>query len=246
MSNTDCCAICQDAFEADGGFLTLSCKHVFHIRCATSWFAKQNKGTCPLCRKEMGEKEDIERHAFEEEEEEREWEPSSPIYFSREELDTLLRSLGGFGVLDDMHDIFHPPGPQSLLIHGDEHVTCLYMSEFRETAAENGARRISTNEWESLVEQQIAKEEDAIVGRRANELLASTITNKILSFSWHLLTNGTLVPTVFNPEEYTGISISDAYRLPHRVPITRGEAIRISLDCSIKIQRAWRSKRCHN
>ena len=123
------CAICYDAIEAADGFLMLSCKHVFHILCGTSWFAKQDKGTCPLCRKEMSEKDDLARISAddaEEDEDEEEDEDdddddetyeaededdSSAIFFSRNDLNTLLISLGGAGITVGMNSMFHPPSP---------------------------------------------------------------------------------------------------------------------------------------
>lgn len=53
------CPICYEHVTEDTGSVNLSCKHTFHLRCITDWFAKQSQGSCPCCRKDMGEKEDI-------------------------------------------------------------------------------------------------------------------------------------------------------------------------------------------
>jgi hypothetical protein len=53
------CPICYEAVTEDTGSVNLSCKHTFHLRCITDWFAKQSQGSCPCCRKDMGVKEDI-------------------------------------------------------------------------------------------------------------------------------------------------------------------------------------------
>ena len=53
------CSICYDEITKATGEVKLSCSHVFHFSCISSWFFKQDKGTCPCCRKEMGEKEDF-------------------------------------------------------------------------------------------------------------------------------------------------------------------------------------------
>lgn len=49
----ECCAICQD--ELGAARVTTSCNHAYHLRCLSEWYAKQGKGSCPLCRKEAAE-----------------------------------------------------------------------------------------------------------------------------------------------------------------------------------------------
>jgi hypothetical protein len=276
------CAICYDSIEAADGFLTLSCKHVFHILCGTSWFAKQDKGTCPLCRKEMGEKDDLARISVEDEDDEDEDEEdddedddetyeaedeedySAVMMFSRNDLNTLLISLGGAGMTASMSSIFHASLTPSL--HGEEHVTWLDLSQFRDICIGNGARHVATVEWQSIVEEQVAKREAMSAQQRAAEILASgpsapapaptptsapvasptpapvaspTLSN-LRAFSWHLLNDGNLVHKILNPEEYSGISIADAHRLPHRIAISRTEALWTAHECTTTIQAAWR------
>jgi hypothetical protein len=254
MSCTDC-AICYDAFEPSDGFVTLSCKHVFHILCATSWFAKQDKGTCPLCRKEMSEKDDLARMSVEDEDEEdedddEEEEEENPpsIYFSRDYLNTLLISLGGTGMTPGMSSIFQPSNEFSTLFYGDEDYAELFLSEFRDICIGNGARSVATDEWYSLFDEQVAKAQALAAQRRAAEILASGPApaqpsqqpSNPRAFSWHLLKDGNLVHKILNPEEYSGISIADAHRLPHRVAISRTEALWTAHDCTTTIQAAWR------
>ena len=57
----DCCAICQD--ELGTARITTSCNHAYHLRCLSEWYAKQEKGSCPLCRKEAAEIDDVARPA---------------------------------------------------------------------------------------------------------------------------------------------------------------------------------------
>ena len=257
MPCTDC-AICHDAFEAADGFITLSCKHVFHILCATSWFATQEKGTCPLCRKEMSEKDDLARMAVEEDEEEEEEdededeeedEDAPPsIYFSREYLSSLLNSLGGAGMTPGMSAMFHPSNEFSALFYGDEDYAELFLGEFRDICIGNGARSVATDEWYSLFDEQMAKAQALQAQREAAEILASGPAPSspsqqpanLRSFSWHLLKDGNLVHKILNPEEYSGVSIADAHRLPHRVAISRTEALWTAHDCTTTIQAGWR------
>ena len=42
------CVICQDCVDDDS--LVLPCKHEFHMPCVETWFRKEQKACCPLCR----------------------------------------------------------------------------------------------------------------------------------------------------------------------------------------------------
>lgn len=53
------CAICYEDINENTGSTILSCKHIFHLRCITEWFIQQAHSSCPCCRKEMGEKENL-------------------------------------------------------------------------------------------------------------------------------------------------------------------------------------------
>lgn len=55
------CAICYDAITAATGKVELSCSHVYHFSCLTSWFSSQSgnsiQQSCPCCRHESNEHE---------------------------------------------------------------------------------------------------------------------------------------------------------------------------------------------
>ena len=52
------CAICHDDVTAETGRSVMSCGHVFHIRCLTTWLQKPDgAANCPCCRKEPTELE---------------------------------------------------------------------------------------------------------------------------------------------------------------------------------------------
>lgn len=53
------CPICYEDVTSSTGSVNLSCSHTFHLSCITKWFSKQDHGSCPCCRKEVGEKEDL-------------------------------------------------------------------------------------------------------------------------------------------------------------------------------------------
>lgn len=47
-SMLDECCVCLEAFEVDDALNKLSCGHLFHVRCITSWLTGHN--FCPLCK----------------------------------------------------------------------------------------------------------------------------------------------------------------------------------------------------
>ena len=47
------CTICCDRFKQKQNVATLPCAHMFHVDCASPWFA--TKPTCPLCRHDCRE-----------------------------------------------------------------------------------------------------------------------------------------------------------------------------------------------
>ena len=57
------CPICFEAITAQTGQVNLSCQHSFHYTCLTNWFYKQSDNklpeTCPCCRHEANEHEEL-------------------------------------------------------------------------------------------------------------------------------------------------------------------------------------------
>lgn len=47
MKQSEGCVICLEPLE-DDEIKTLSCMHVYHVKCIQLW--KEKKGTCPVCR----------------------------------------------------------------------------------------------------------------------------------------------------------------------------------------------------
>ena len=96
------CSICLDPVDAKiSGRVETSCGHVFHFKCLTSWFSKQNESTCPLCRQKPKELEDL-THKDASAQPPARGAPSvhgdGAIYISRLLIDNVIRSRGGFGV----------------------------------------------------------------------------------------------------------------------------------------------------
>ena len=54
------CAICFGEITETTGRTQLSCKHEFHLKCVVTWLQREEgAGTCPCCRAEPGEMEQI-------------------------------------------------------------------------------------------------------------------------------------------------------------------------------------------
>ena len=97
------CPICYEAITEETGVVTTSCKHSYHFTCISGWCIKQEKGSCPCCRKEMNEKEDFpavpyaeDADADAESEAEEEEESEYPeVEFTRAQLQAFIASHGG-------------------------------------------------------------------------------------------------------------------------------------------------------
>ena len=94
------CPICYEAITEETGVVTTSCKHSYHFTCISGWFIKQEKGSCPCCRKEMNEKEDFpavpaDADAEAESESESEESVCYEVEFTRRQLQEFIASHGG-------------------------------------------------------------------------------------------------------------------------------------------------------
>jgi len=90
------CPICFDAITAATGLVTTSCGHSFHLSCIAVWYSKED-ASCPCCRRTPTSTETITpsdddytiKNVDEEDEE---------VEFTHEQLATLLRVQGGYGI----------------------------------------------------------------------------------------------------------------------------------------------------
>ncbi len=103
---TESCSICFGDVTAETGRVVTACSHLFHFRCLATWFISQDgASSCPCCRREVSELEDVPSAAagdaeaddddsdYEEDEEE-------SIFFIFSELDACLRAHGGTGATE--------------------------------------------------------------------------------------------------------------------------------------------------
>jgi hypothetical protein len=57
---TSDCAICFEELTATTGHSVLGCGHTFHLRCVVAWFQEQEcASSCPCCRREVGELDNV-------------------------------------------------------------------------------------------------------------------------------------------------------------------------------------------
>ena len=151
-----------------------------------------------MCRKEMSEIEDLapigeeDEEESEDEEDEEEDEEEQIMLFMREELDQLLRSLGGVGVTATMDFFQGFPEEQHL-----EPVATLTRIDIDLICAGNGASMISDEEWDRryLIQREKLDEDE-----EEEEVQAP------LSITWLLQDDGRWVRQILNPEQDTGVS----------------------------------------
>ena len=70
-----CCAICHEDIHDDTGSTKLSCSHLYHLGCIVKWLTINP--TCPCCRKNLSEYENVKQTHIHQEE----------IQFTTEEIE---------------------------------------------------------------------------------------------------------------------------------------------------------------
>ena len=186
---------------------------------------KQEKGTCPCCRKEMTSKEDFpqategeeddedEDHDDDEDEDEDEDEDDEEdVEFSRQSLDEFLRANGGSGLTNAMAEV----------ICGD---TAIFTeSELNFLCIGNGARNLTNDVWNELLIRDDLVEPTQLVDGHGDESNEGQISIRI-----HLTSDDQWVRTVSTSIDTVSTSIDT---------VSTAEAtVNISAE---KIQAAWR------
>jgi hypothetical protein len=150
------CPICFESITAATGVVTTSCGHSYHFACISGWFMKQENGSCPCCRKEMGATEDFPQGSEDDEDESDDEDDSDDededdysddeddeeeVEFERAELDVFLRKRGGVGLTNAIAAEVCP-------------VLCgLTRMELHFLCIGNGARPITDDDWTMLFEK---------------------------------------------------------------------------------------------
>ena len=141
------CPICYDEINAQTGVVTTSCGHSYHFSCISHWYAKQEVGSCPCCRKVVGEKEKMPEPQCEDEEDSDDEEEFEEVEFTRAQLDAFLRERGG-GLTD------------ALALGVCEIVCGLTFAELNMLMICNCGRAITENEWIELLRAQDEDNDD--------------------------------------------------------------------------------------
>jgi hypothetical protein len=161
------CPICYEAITEETGVVTTSCKHSYHFTCISGWFIKQEKGSCPCCRKEMNEKEDFpavpaDADADEEAESESESEESVcyEVEFTRTQLQAFIASHGGH-LTEQMSDAI-----------------CAVVGVFTQTELNsllvgNTGQTLSEDEWNRLMERDDSHDDQQEEGQEQGQLRIS-------------------------------------------------------------------------
>ena len=139
------CAICLDTVDAKTtGRVETTCGHVFHFKCLSSWFSKQDESSCAMCRKKPTEFEDFAQEEDEEEEDDEQEDAVELLGLSRVNMEYVLRTYGGIGVtyevaVDVDYDLFGG---------GEAPISRRLLEKFLQ---EQGAQRLSDSQWWQLV-----------------------------------------------------------------------------------------------
>lgn len=143
------CPICFEVINAQTGIVTTSCNHSFHFACITGWYMKQEKGTCPCCRKEMGPTEDFPNPGEQGEDSDEDSEYcEEELEFNRADLDAFLRARGGSGLTDAM------------AVAICQEVAAFTCNELNALLVGNGGRILTEEAWNEMISEQEDEDED--------------------------------------------------------------------------------------
>ena len=170
---------------------------------------KQEKGTCPCCRKEMTSKEDFPQATEaeeddedddddddEDEDEDEDEDDEEDVEFSRQSLDEFLRANGGSGLTNAMAEV----------ICGD---TAIFTeSELNFLCIGNGARNLTNDVWNELLIRDDLVEPTQLVDGHGDESNEGQISIRIhlTSDDQWVRTVSTSIDTVSTAEATVNIS----------------------------------------
>jgi hypothetical protein len=149
--------------ELASSFAVLKCSHRFHIACLVNWFATQSAEelpqNCPCCRTEAGVTERLPEQAEgegegDEDEDDDETDGTfeeNELMLTRSDLDTILRTQGGVGVMDSLWFAFFDAEQEHLRIDAEYRLPFV-SSELSRMIIYQGGRDMSDERWEELVE----------------------------------------------------------------------------------------------
>jgi len=222
------CAICyEEIVAAQTGSVVLSCSHNFHFSCISRWFGSQEKGSCPCCRKEMGEKEDFHAAAEEEDEEDddeedEDEEPYTAWLSKTRLLEVLYQSGASLNICEIWDTLVRKLPIADALWPGDVRLE-FCEDELRFLILGLGGRYLRNLDWELLLDAEEVPMSGAF----------NSYTNEVWRVPdiWNLKEDGTWTLQVHNPEEMTGVCAV----LPPLTPL-----VPFVEKTATKIQAVWR------
>jgi hypothetical protein len=149
---TDSCSICFGDVTAETGRVVTACSHLFHFRCLATWFLSQDgASSCPCCRREVSELEDVPIDPADVEEGEDDdsdyEEEEETIFFIFSELDACLRAHGGTGATEALWREAFPGTDEEFTM---EAAVNFSREELDHYALVQGGRRMTDATWDRL------------------------------------------------------------------------------------------------
>ena len=244
------CSICYDEITKATGEVKLSCSHVFHFSCISSWFFKQEKGTCPCCRKEMGEKEDLapagggaeddEDDEDDEDEDDEDDDEDEIITLNRTELNAFLKrnDLLNPMISREQWDAMEFAYDREPEYQGEGRLVFTF-HEFECFLATHCQKILGTDLdlWEDLLSLEETPLSEAFLSANLDFGMPLRLPSRVsaasrIKVTWTLLDSGTWTRIVFNPEEIAAVISAPVQ--------TAEEAASTAAKSATKVQAVWR------
>jgi hypothetical protein len=240
------CSICYDVIDLKTtGEVKLSCSHSFHFSCIASWFSTQEKGSCPCCRKEMGDKEDFAANAAageddedDEDEEDEDEDEDDSVSLNKTELMAFLRRNGlanphisyeEWGALEYVHDNESEYQNEARIIFTYHEFECFLASHSQKILG------LDLGLWDDLLDLQETPMTEAFMSANLDFGMPLRLPSAPppVKVSWKLMEDGSWTRTVFNPEEEPVAAILSP-------ALTAAGAAATAAEAATKVQAVWR------
>jgi hypothetical protein len=218
MSHT--CSICLDEIDvAITGQVVLSCGHQGHLSCISKWFYRQEKSSCPLCRKEMEGVADVWVNTEEDEEDSDDETESTmsgeeqvhriPHYisFNSAEFNTMLVEHGLRPIPADKWELFTQTYMVMTPEYPNEQRVRMWQYDLENFFLGRGEKKLTTEMWELIVDRQKVGVTEAFLSATSDFTHPLRLPNQSPSVTvmLHRMDTGVWQVTIMNPEEDTGI-----------------------------------------
>lgn len=215
------CSICLDEIDvAATGQVTLSCGHQGHLGCISKWFYRQEKSSCPLCRKEMEGIADVWVSNEDEDEEDSDDEEESTmsyddagdripdyISFNNAEFNMMLVEYGLRPIPADKWFLFMQTYMVMTPEYPNEQRVRMWQYDLENFFLGRGEKKLTMEMWELIVDRQKVGVTEAFLSATSDFSHPLRLPNQLpnVTVMLHLMDTGVWQVTVMNPEENTGI-----------------------------------------